>query len=138
MELRCEADVHEEPLTLTDLIVEEVDPNGVDQHAHGAKLDAGKPDLSLLLMFGRALEQVGRVGTFGAEKYTRGGWRGVTDGISRYTAAMLRHLFKEDRSPVDDDLPVLHAAQVAWNALARLELIIKDMEDAHEAERKGG
>ena len=107
----------------------EVDPDGVDQHAHGAKLDSGKPDLSLLLMFGRALTEVGMVGTYGAEKYTRGGWRGVTDGINRYTAALLRHLFKEDRGSIDSDLPVLHAAQVAWNALARLELILKQMEE---------
>ena len=120
------------------LTTKEVDPDGVDQHAHGAKLDAGKPDLSLLLMFGRALTAVGMVGTYGAEKYTRGGWRGVVDGINRYTAAMLRHLFKEDRSPMDDDLPVLHATQVAWNALARLELILEDIENADEAERRGG
>jgi hypothetical protein len=106
----------------------ESDPNGVDQHTHGAKLDNGKPDCSLLLMFGRALSAVAEVGTYGAAKYTRGGWRGVVDGINRYTAAMIRHLFKEDKEEMDTDLPVMHAAQVAWNALARLELMLREKE----------
>lgn len=106
----------------------ESDPNGVAQHAHGAKLDSGKPDASLLLMFGKALEAVAEVGTFGAEKYTRGGWQGVKDGINRYTAALLRHIFKEHYETMDRDLPVMHAAQVAWNALARLELMLRKKE----------
>lgn len=117
---------------------EEVDPNGVSQHDSGAKLDSGKPDASLLGMFGNALLQVARVGTFGAEKYTRGGWQHVPDGINRYSAAMLRHYLKEINGPKDDDLPVLHAAQVAWNALARLELMCRDYNNSVEAERRGG
>jgi hypothetical protein len=79
-------------------------------------------------MFGRALSAVAEVGTYGAAKYTRGGWRGVVDGINRYTAAMIRHLLKEDREEMDTDLPVMHATQVAWNALARLELILQEKE----------
>ena len=106
----------------------ESDPNGVAQHDYGAKLDDGKPDASLLLMFGRALRAVAEVGTYGAKKYTRGGWQGVDDGINRYTAAMLRHVFSEHYESHDKDLPVLHAAQVAWNSLARLELILEEMD----------
>lgn len=108
--------------------VNENDPDGVDQHSSGAKLDSGKPDCSLLLMFGAALTAVAEVGTYGAAKYTRGGWRSVRDGINRYTAAMIRHLFKEDKEEMDTDLPVMHSAQVAWNALARLELMLKEKE----------
>ena len=104
----------------------EADPNGISQHDDGAKLDRGKPDCSLLGMFGLALLAVSEVGTLGAEKYTRGGWRNVPNGIVRYTAAMVRHFLKEDREEYDDELPVRHAAQVAWNALARLELIIEE------------
>jgi hypothetical protein len=95
------------------------------QHEPGAKLDQNKPDLSLLVMFGRALTAVGEVGTLGAKKYTRGGWLEVPDGVNRYTAAMLRHLFAEDREENDQELGVPHAAQVAWNALARLELMLQ-------------
>jgi hypothetical protein len=105
-------------------LVNEKDPTGRDQHELGAKVDAGKPDASLLGMFGKALLEVARVGTYGAEKYTRGGWQHVPDGINRYTAAMLRHFLQENDHEYDSDLPVLHAAQVAWNALARLELML--------------
>lgn len=111
----------------------EEDPHGTDHHEQGAKLDAGKPDLSLLLMFGRALQSVGEVATAGAVKYSRGGWQFVPSGIDRYTAALLRHLCKEHYETHDPDLAVLHAAQVAWNALARLELILREEE---ENERK--
>lgn len=105
---------------------EEIDPNGVEQHEKGCKKDKGKPDASLLGMFGKALLAVAEVGTYGAEKYTRGGWESVSDGINRYTAAMLRHFFKERYEDYDTDLPVLHAAQVSWNALARLELMLRE------------
>lgn len=110
----------------------ETDPNGVDQHSPGAKLDAGKPDCSLLGYFSRALLEVARVGTYGAEKYTRGGWQEVDDGYNRYTAAMLRHYFAEAKEDYDRDIPVLHAAQVAWNALARLELTLREREAKKE------
>lgn len=109
----------------------EVDPNGIAQHVPGAKLDAGKPDASLLLMFGRALTEVARVGTFGATKYSRGGWQHVPNGIERYTAALMRHLLAENRGVFDDESGLLHAAQVAWNALARLELMLREEEQQY-------
>ena len=106
----------------------EQDPNGLDAHNPGAKLDSGKPDASLLGMFGLALLEVAKVGTFGAKKYTRGGWQEVEKGVTRYTAAMIRHWAKEDREPVDEESGLAHAAHVAWNALARLELMIRENE----------
>lgn len=106
----------------------EADPSGLDPHVPGAKLDVGKPDMSLLLAFGRALDAVGRVATFGAGKYTPGGWQHVQNGPGRYTAALLRHLFAEDRGRIDADSGLPHAAQVAWNALARLELMLRESE----------
>ena len=104
----------------------ERDPHGLDQHEPGAKLDAGKPDASLLLHFGAALLRVAAVGTYGAEKYTRGGWQHVDDGINRYTAAQLRHLLAEHYETEDPDTGIEHAAHAAWNALARLELMIRE------------
>ncbi len=115
----------------------EEDPSGIGQHQHGAKTDKDKPDLSLLLMFGKALRAVGGVGTHGARKYTRGGWQGVSDGINRYTAALLRHLLDEHYEVFDKDLPVMHAAQVAWNALARLELMLRSKNSPEEADLYG-
>lgn len=108
------------------------DPSGLDQHAPGAKLDAGKPDLSLLLLFGKALQSVAAVGTYGARKYTRGGWQEVDDGVNRYTAALLRHLTQENAERNDKESGFAHASHVAWNALARLELMIRESEKKHE------
>lgn len=89
----------------------------------GVKLDEGKPRLGLVLCgFPRALREVGRVGTFGAAKYTDHGWLLVERGYERYTDAMLRHILAEYADGDDDEESgILHAAHVAWNALARLE-----------------
>lgn len=103
----------------------EKDPHGLDQHAPGAKLDAGKSMMSLVVMdMNLALAQVAAVATYGARKYTRGGWLHVEDGQERYTDAMLRHLLKEPDELCDPDTGIEHAAHVAWNALARLQLLI--------------
>ncbi len=106
----------------------ELDPTGKDPHAPGAKLDAGKTRLGLVLGdFALALEQVGRVGTYGAAKYTDHGWITVPDGVERYTDAMYRHMLREATGEaVDHDTGLLHAAHTAWNALARLDLMIRD------------
>lgn len=103
------------------------DPYGISQHEPGAKLDGGKEDCSLLLLFGRALREVAKVGDYGAKKYTRGGWQSVPDGFIRYTAAMLRHLFAENTEELDAESNLRHSAQVAWNALARLELQLREL-----------
>jgi hypothetical protein len=108
----------------------EQDPTGLNPHTPGAKLDAGKTRLGLVLGgFARALEQVGRVGTMGAQKYTDEGWVSVPGGIDRYTDAMYRHLLKESMGVhFDPSTDLLHAAHTAWNALARLDLMIREGE----------
>ena len=105
----------------------EQDPGGINQHEKGAKLDAGKPKLGLVLGdFGNALLAVGEVGTFGADKYTDHGWLSVENGEARYTDALYRHMVKEGvGEAVNKDSELLHAAHTAWNALARLELKIR-------------
>ena len=102
----------------------ERDPLGRDAHAAGAKLDAGKNRLGLVLLaFARALEAVGEVGTYGANKYTDNGWVVVPDGISRYTDAMLRHLMKHAKGEeTDPDTGLSHLAHAGWNMLAVLDL----------------
>lgn len=105
----------------------EREPVGLGQHVPGAKLDAGKNRLGLVLLgFARALEAVGAVGTYGAAKYTDDGWVRVTDGERRYTDAMLRHLIREGAGEsVDPEAGIAHAAHTAWNALARLDLALR-------------
>lgn len=114
----------------TDLTPAEFDPHGLPTNAPGAKLDGAKPRLDLLLDFGRALNAVGQVATYGAGKYTPNGWLTVPDGEARYTAALLRHLLQEGAGAKrDPETHLLHAAHTAWNALARLELVLRRPED---------
>ena len=66
------------------------DPNGLDAHSPGAKLDDGKLDFTLVPV---ELEMaVARVMAYGAKKYTRDGWKSVSDPGRRYFAALERHL----------------------------------------------
>ena len=104
------------------------DPNGIDQHAPGAKLDNGKPRHGLVLgAFAGALTEVAKVGTFGANKYSDNGWLSVPNGLARYTDAMLRHHFAEaGGEELDEDSGLRHAAHRAWNALAVLELALRE------------
>jgi hypothetical protein len=98
-----------------------------DPHQPGAKLDQDKVDLTYLAeYFPRACEAVCRCAELGEQKYIRGGWRSVPDGVRRYTKALWRHLFRlGDDDPVPGVPPkLIHDAQVAWNALARLELLL--------------
>lgn len=107
--------------------MKETDPNGKNANDPGSKLDAGKNRLGLVLGgFALALEEVGRVGTFGAAKYAPNGWMSVPGGVERYTDAMYRHLMKEAQGElIDPDSGTFHAAQAAWNALARLDLMLR-------------
>lgn len=99
----------------------------------GVKYDAGKPEVvkGVLHYFPNALAAVADVSAAGARKYTWDGWRTVPDGVDRYTEAMGRHLLAEREGPTDSGpggTGCLHAAQVAWNALARLELMLLETE----------
>ena len=101
----------------------------------GIKMDGGKPPVyrGVFSYFPRAVEAVATVSAFGAAKYNWNGWEHVEDGITRYSDAMVRHLIKEGKGEVlDDDSGFRHAAHTAWNALARLELILREKEDIVE------
>lgn len=104
------------------------DPNGVAQHEPGAKLDQGKVDAGLVLeSFPNALLAVAEVATFGAHKYTRGGWKEVKDGMVRYKAAEMRHKLKRHTGEeCDSDSTFPHIYHEVWNALAQLEFYIKE------------
>lgn len=107
----------------------ESDPSGRDPHASGAKLDAGKVPLwhGVFQYFPNALKAVGFISEFGSRKYTWGGWKDVPEGYERYSSALGRHLLDEAGGELyDKDTNMLHAAQVAWNANARLELLLKE------------
>lgn len=107
----------------------ESDPTGRSSHTPGAKLDAGKVPIlqGALEYFPNALREVAQVSYKGSLKYTWKGWMDVPDGINRYGNALARHLLATDL--YDEDTGCLHSAQVAWNALARLELILREQKE---------
>lgn len=108
----------------------ESDPSGKSAHQPGAKLDAGKVRPALVLGgFARALWRVSEVGTYGATKYTDNGWMEVPNGEPRYDDAGMRHWLKEKMGQENDqDTQIEHAAHDAWNALARLDLLLRAKE----------
>lgn len=97
----------------------------------GAKDDSDKVDTTLITQdMPRALLEIARVGMFGMSKgYPRGGWIEVPDGIRRYTAAQFRHDLKpamgEEKDPESN---LSHLAHSAWNAMAKLELYLREQE----------
>lgn len=108
----------------------ESDPYGKDPHSSGAKVDAGKPRMHLITGgMARALMEVAKIGTFGAAKYTDGGWVDVPNGFSRYEDAQQRHAAYRHMGEVfDPDSGELHLAHEAWNALAKLDLFLRESE----------
>jgi hypothetical protein len=93
---------------------QEFDPTGRDRHEPGAKVDAGKLDLTLVPP--ELEEAVCRVLEFGAKKYSRDGWRTVPDAARRYFAALERHLkaFKRGED-FDRDSGLHHLDHAACN-----------------------
>lgn len=114
-------------------VTREFDPNGKSAHEAGAKLDAGKNRIGLVLSgFPRAIKAVSMVGTKGSIKYSEYGFLEVENGKERYTDAMMRHFFEECLgeeydmgTPDNPGTEEMHAACLAWNALARLEMILR-------------
>jgi len=111
----------------------ELDPSGLPAKEPGAKLDSGKVDVTrgCFHYFPRALRAVAQLSEIGAKKYSWKGWEKVKNGIHRYSAALGRHELKieDDFTRLDPDTKVLEAVAVAWNACARLELILRKIEE---------
>lgn len=109
----------------------EKDPNGLNLNSPGAKADAGKNRVWLFLAgFSNALEEVAKVTTIGANKYTPNGWVDVPEGQSRYMDAFGRHLLKLGTGEVFDEPPLgtgcYHKAAMIWNLLAAFELELRE------------
>lgn len=90
------------------------------------KRDAGKPMMCLLPP--EALEALGAVLTFGAEKYSANSWRQVEK--ERYVSALLRHMCKYMKDPksVDEESGLPHIWHVLCNAA-----FLTALEDKQEA-----
>ena len=76
------------------------------------------------------LEEIGKVYTAGAKKYGPNQWQNLEDGYQRYKGAMLRHLTElEKGNDIDEETGCMHAAQIAWNAIAMLHFKLKEKEN---------
>ena len=102
-----------------------VDPNGIDAHAPGAKLDYGKTKWYLLPW--KVIEGVAKVMTFGANKYSENGWQDVPQARERYFAAMMRHfMLIESGEITDPDSGLPHWAHMVCNAVFLGHFMSKD------------
>lgn len=73
----------------------------------GSKFDSGKPQYSLIPP--NALEDVVKVLTFGAQKYSRDNWKSVPDANNRYFDAAMRHLWAYKKGdPLDEETGCKH------------------------------
>jgi hypothetical protein len=124
------AQFEEKVQQLAGLTTGEADPHGINQHEPGAKVDAGKVRMHLITGgMARAIMGVAEVATFGANKYTDGGWVFVPDGFRRYEDAQQRHAsYRHMGETYDKDSKLLHLKHEAWNALAKLDLFLRDQE----------
>ena len=115
----------------------EKDPNGIDPHTPGAKLDDGKQMAWLCLSgFANALGEVAEVTTQGARKYTPNGWVDVANGEQRYMEAFGRHMLALGSGEVHDaQTGCLHKAQMIWNLLASLELELRSAQQVQLGKR---
>lgn len=87
----------------------------LESNAVGKKFDSDKPRMDLLPF--DALLEVSRVLALGASKYGDDNWR-LVEPISRYEAAMLRHLAAHKMGEeTDPESGLSHLAHVACNAL---------------------
>lgn len=108
------------------------------------KLDAGKLPVmrGAFLRFPRAMREIARVSHLGCIKYDAPegdmNYLSVEEGFGRYTDGLGRHLLAEaiegkvniekGGALPEQGIKVLHAAQAAWNTLARLEHLMVDLE----------
>jgi hypothetical protein len=97
----------------------------------GKKENNDKPQLSILFtQFPKALEAITKCSEYGHLKYKETdtdylNYQRVEGGSKAYADAGLRHrLYKKGTTDIESQLP--HYYHVAWNALAELELLIKE------------
>lgn len=106
-------------------------PNRPDLSVIGHKDDHAKPMpyKGFIQQFPRAIIEVSRISEFGAKKYAWNNWHKFKD-TDRVDEAMTRHILAEAMGDeVDFDSELMAAAHTAWNAMARLELMLREIEE---------
>ena len=103
----------------------------------GRKFDTEKPRTYLLPP--KALMEVSRVLTIGAEKYDEQNWRKLDNLQNRYTGATLRHLFAHmDGEKLDPETNLSHIAHAVCCLLFKLEIELEktEKESRRRSERR--
>lgn len=101
---------------------------GAEFNPSEATRKEGKIRMDLVMTgFPKALLAMGECMTWALSKgYNVDDWHNVPDPVRAYTGAMMRHLLKEMGGEThDDESKLLHAVHTAWNAMARLEMILR-------------
>ena len=80
------------------------------------------------------IEKIVEVYHFGAQKYGPNSWQNIEDGENRYRGALFRHMVAHGKGQLrDEESGLLHAAHMAWNAIAILYFAIeKEKKLRHE------
>ena len=101
----------------------------------GIKHDSKKPKMNLLPP--KAIVEVAKVLTFGAQKYGAENWKELEDLQNRYTAGALRHIFAHmDGEKVDPETGLSHMAHALCCLLFKLEIELEDGESKEEELRE--
>ena len=101
----------------------------------GIKYDSVKPRMNLLPP--KAIVEVSKVLTFGAEKYDAENWRKLDDLQNRYTAGALRHIFAHmDGEKDDPESNISHLAHALCCLLFKLEIELEDAKIKEEKPRE--
>ena len=91
----------------------------------GIKYDSTKPKMNLLPP--KAIMEIAKVLTFGAEKYDAENWRKLDDLQNRYTAGALRHIFAHmDGEELDPETNLSHLAHAMCCLLFKLEIELEE------------
>ena len=103
----------------------------------GVKYDGEKPKMHLLPP--KAINEVAKVLTFGAQKYDEENWRKLEDLQSRYSSGALRHIFAHlDSEDLDPESGLSHLAHAICCLLFKLEIELENAkieeEDPREAD----
>ena len=101
----------------------------------GLKFDSEKPRMDLLPP--KAIMEVAKVLTFGAEKYDAENWRKLDDLQNRYTAGALRHIFAHmDGEQLDPETNLSHLAHALCCLLFKLEIELENAQIKEEEPRE--
>lgn len=101
----------------------------------GVKYDGEKPKMHLLPP--KAINEVAKVLTFGAQKYDEENWRKLEDLQSRYSSGALRHIFAHlDSEDLDPESGLSHLAHAICCLLFKLEIELENAKIEEEKPRE--